>query len=226
MQLVQRGEVIFATLFVYDQSGNPIWYTATLNPTETTLTWSGDLYVTSGPWFGTVPFNPALVGSSVVGAMSWSAASVNEGEGAFGGTVTYSVNGVVVTKNVVRQTLVLDDYNGTYLGALNGTLTQCSNPAEDNSGTAPATINIVQSGESVTITASGDGVTLTAIGTLTQYGQFGTIREATYSNTIGAVGVITLFEINGQMNYWTSRFSLIDFTAGCHETGTLGGMRE
>jgi hypothetical protein len=65
----------------------------------------------------------------------------------------------------------------------------------------------------------------TAIGTLTQYGQFGT-KEATYGNTIGAVGVITLFEINGQMNSWTSRFSLIDFTGGCRETGTLGGMWE
>src|SRR5438067_967897 len=55
MQLVQRGDIIFATLFVYDPSGAPTWYVATLAPTVTPLVWSGDLLATTGPWFGTVP---------------------------------------------------------------------------------------------------------------------------------------------------------------------------
>jgi hypothetical protein len=57
MQLVERGTIIFATLFVYDPSGAPTWYVATMpfisnNPNNV---WTGDLYATTGPWFGTVP---------------------------------------------------------------------------------------------------------------------------------------------------------------------------
>src|SRR4030081_3823288 len=57
IQFVQRGSVIFATMFVYDQSGVPIWYVATMNPSGNYL-WTGDLLRTQGPWFGTVPFDP------------------------------------------------------------------------------------------------------------------------------------------------------------------------
>jgi len=71
MQLVQRGSVIFATLFVYGPNGTPTWYVATMNPTGASFTWSGTLYATTGPWFGTVPFNPALVTATAVGIMTW-----------------------------------------------------------------------------------------------------------------------------------------------------------
>ena len=67
MQLVQRGNVIFATLFVYDRNGSPVWYTATLRLTATELVWSGDLYTTTGPWFA-FGFDPTLVGYRKVSA--------------------------------------------------------------------------------------------------------------------------------------------------------------
>ena len=47
IQFVQRGSVIFATMFVYDQFNIPIWYTATLNSVGN-LTWTGDLLLTAG----------------------------------------------------------------------------------------------------------------------------------------------------------------------------------
>src|SRR5207237_6224285 len=52
-QLVQRNGTIFATLFVYGPAGAPTWYVATLNPTAASFTWTGDIYATTGPWFGT-----------------------------------------------------------------------------------------------------------------------------------------------------------------------------
>ena len=60
MQLVQRGSVIFATLFVYDPTGNPTWYTATLDPMAGNLTWTGDLYATTGPYFETTHSTPPM----------------------------------------------------------------------------------------------------------------------------------------------------------------------
>jgi hypothetical protein len=50
LQLVQRGSVIFATMFVYGSSTDPTWYVATMNPLGAPLNWSGDLYATTGPW--------------------------------------------------------------------------------------------------------------------------------------------------------------------------------
>lgn len=53
IQLVQRGSVIFATMFVYDSLSVPHWYSATLNSLSG-LTWSGNLIATTGPFYGTV----------------------------------------------------------------------------------------------------------------------------------------------------------------------------
>ena len=47
------------------------------------------------------------------------------------GTLTYDVNGIIIVKNVTRQSLVLDDYNGTYLGAIHASAVNCTNPADN-----------------------------------------------------------------------------------------------
>ena len=53
-QLVQRGSVIFATMFVFGPGGATTWYVATMNFVSGS-TWMGDLYTGTGPYFGTVP---------------------------------------------------------------------------------------------------------------------------------------------------------------------------
>src|SRR5277367_7171482 len=75
IQLVQRGSVIFATLFVYGPSGQPTWYTATMDYTSN-FVWTGNLYATTGDYFAIVPFNPADVTLTNVGTMTWAAQSV------------------------------------------------------------------------------------------------------------------------------------------------------
>src|SRR5208282_174143 len=94
MQLVQRGSVIFATLFVYGPTGAPTWYTATLDYTADYV-WTGTLYATSGTYFEE-PWNPALLTVIPVGTMTWSEQTVATG------LLTYVVNGVTVVKNVTR----------------------------------------------------------------------------------------------------------------------------
>lgn len=219
MQLVQRGSVIFATLFVYDTFHIPIWYTATLSY-QGNLIWSGDLQLTSGPWFGTVPFNPATVTIRRVGTMTWNGQFVEVG------SVVYSVDGVVVTKpNLVRQTLVLDDSSGSFLGALHGVATGCSNPANNVTGEAYGVTNVVQSGQSFSAqfaAQNGSGCSYTGI--LTQFGQFGHV-QGTYSCTGGEVGNFTFFETNSQINQWSTRFTLSSTNIGCSTSGYMGGIR-
>ncbi|HET9765154.1 MAG TPA: hypothetical protein VFR50_16645, partial [Casimicrobiaceae bacterium] len=44
IEFVQRDSVIFATMFVYDATGAPTWYVATMDPIAPGSTvWSGDL---------------------------------------------------------------------------------------------------------------------------------------------------------------------------------------
>ena len=76
-QIVQRGSTIFITIFVYGPAGAPTWYVATMTPTPPgSLVWSGDLYVTAGPWFGSVPYNPALFALRKVGTTTWTSTAV------------------------------------------------------------------------------------------------------------------------------------------------------
>ncbi len=109
-------------MFVYDPSHAPIWYGGTLYPTGASFTWSGANYVTSGPWFGNVPFDPAQVSNRIVGTMTWAATSTTTG------TLTYTVDGVSVTKLLTRQTLVFDDFSGNFQGAIHRAANSCSNP--------------------------------------------------------------------------------------------------
>ena len=220
IQLVQRGSVIFATMFVYDPNGNPVWYVATMQFAGN-FTWTGDLYATTGPWFGAVPFNPANVAARKVGTMTWAAQTVETG------TLSYVVDGVAVTKNVVRQALVLDDYSGTYLGALHATATGCFNPANNFSGGEVfVTAYVAQSGQSISVSfvSSATGASVTVTGILTQYGQFGSIL-GTYSSSSGEVGNALLFAMNTQLDSFSARFSFNSTNIGCQNTGYLGGVR-
>jgi hypothetical protein len=219
IQLVQRGSVIFGTMFVYGPSNTPTWYVATMQFAGN-FTWTGDLYATTGPYFGIVPFNPANVVATKVGTMTWVAQTVDTG------TLSYDVDGLAVTKNVVRQTLVLDDYSGTYLGAFNGTATGCTNPA--NNGPPrdfrSAFISVTQSGQVMSITVSVLGVTFTISGTLSQSGQFGTLL-GTYTSSVGEIGNASVSAMNVQVNALTASYSLNSTNNGCQTTGYLAGMR-
>lgn len=217
VQLVQRGSVIFATMFVYDQARSPTWYVATMNFVSGS-TWSGDLYATTGPWFGTVPFNPATVVPTKVGTMSWVPDSDTTG------TLSYVVNGVAVAKHVVRQTLVLDDFSGTYTGAVHASVTGCTNPADDVAGEFTATISVVQSVRSATLSIVNPGGVITVSGTLDQSGQFGTL-SGTYTSSAGELGNATLTAMNVQVNALSASFALDSTNIHCQTVGYFAGMR-
>ena len=218
MQLVQRDDIIFATLFVYGPNNQPTWYVSTMQYTGN-LTWTGPLYATTGPYFGTFPFNASTVTATQVGSMTWSAPLVESG------TLTYTVNGVTVNKNVVRQTLVNDDYNGTYPGALHFTYTGCANPANNGTFETYAAISVIQSGSSVTLGYANEaGGSCSFVGTFSQAGQFGKM-VGNYSCSSGDTGTFNMFEMNAGFNFITGRLTLASTNIGCQGNGYFGGVR-
>ena len=221
MQLVQRGNTIFATVFVYGPTNAPTWYVATMTSADG-LTWTGDLYATMGPWFGTAPFNPANVSARKAGTMTWAPQTVETG------TLNYVVDGVAVTKNVVRETLVFDDFSGTYLAALHVGVTGCTSAGDNLPPTdfpVLFTITVTQSGQSVTITFSALGMFgLTITGTLSQSGQFGTVL-GTYTDSTGEIGNASVTNLVVQENALTGSFSQNSTNRGCQSIGNFAGMR-
>ena len=218
IQLVQRGSVIFATMYVYGPSGQATFYTATLEAQVAPFTWSGDLIATTGPWFGAVPFNPAFVTTRKVGTMTWNSTSVSTG------TLTYSVDGVVVVKSLVRYLARYDDYSGLYIASFHDDSTGCFNPVDNGSTEATAPLGVGQSGLSISFALSGPGDTCTFSGTLSQAGQIGQVTGA-YTCTVGDFGTFTFFELNVGVNYLTGRYSTSGTNDGCKSTGYFAGMR-
>jgi hypothetical protein len=216
MQLVQQGEIIFATLFIYRSDGAPTWVTAALNPTGH-LTWSGGLYSTSGPWFGG-PFNSAQVGVRQVGTLTFSAPFVNQG------TVSYSIDGVPVTKQVERQLFNYDNYNGSYVVTVNLTASSCFAASQNGSGTGAFAISVSHSSTSMGMTwVFPGGQVCVYSGSYLQAGRIGNFQGA-YSCSTGEVGNMTLFEMTNRIGMLSGRLEGQSSNIGCHYTGRFAGL--
>ena len=96
INFAHQGDTIFATWFTYDANGSAWWLVMTAQKT-TTNTYSGTLYKTQGPTFDAVPFNPAMVTATPVGAGTLTFTSINTG------TFAYTVNSISQTKAITRQ---------------------------------------------------------------------------------------------------------------------------
>ena len=94
VNIAHQGDLLFATLFTYDASGQPVWYVMSRGDKSGTG-FSGTLYRTTGPAFNASPWTAAT--ATAVGTMSFSFEHGNRG------TMTYTVNGVTVTKQIQRQ---------------------------------------------------------------------------------------------------------------------------
>ena len=96
INLAHQSDVIFATWFTYDATGNAWWLSMTA-PRTATGAYSGTLYATTGPPFSATPFDPAQVLATDVGTAMLTFADLNNG------TFAYTVNGVSQTKAITRQ---------------------------------------------------------------------------------------------------------------------------
>jgi hypothetical protein len=111
LNLIEQGDSMFATLFVYDAQGRPRWYSASqLRQTSSGATsWSGELFESTGPYFGT-SFNASAVTRRSVGTMSFQVDPNGVGQ------LTYSVDGTTVSKSVQRFAFRKNDLSGSYKG--------------------------------------------------------------------------------------------------------------
>lgn len=93
--ITQQYETIFATMYSYDVSGNPVWYVASNCPLSSNGC-TGDLYQVTGGSAPDAAWNANLAVTQV-GTVSF---ILNDN---CTGTMTYTINGVTTTKAITNQ---------------------------------------------------------------------------------------------------------------------------
>src|SRR5690348_1855880 len=147
VNVIQQYNTIFATLFVYGANNAAQWFVAPdvePSPAGSQTVFTGQLFLTNGPFFGATSFDPASVGKLVVGTITFTFDSATTG------TLTYTVNGAPVTKRIQRQTWRNNVLTGNYLGGLTAVGSNCSQVAN-----GPVLIF-----QTLTVTQSGSNATL------------------------------------------------------------------
>ena len=222
LNLIQQGDVIFATMFVYGPDTTARWFSATLSPIGTSTNWSGALDQTTGTYYGGT-WNNASVTHSTVGTMTVNFASANAG------SLTYSVNGLQVSKQISRFTFRAPNLGGNYLG---GMVATCSN------GTPVSifdTLTVSQSGLNVAMQvvffdSLGRKSSCTFNGTINTTGRTGTIT-GNYScqiplGTNANAGPFTVSNLESGINGFNGNFTGSDQFCPGGETGRFGGVKD
>ncbi len=222
LELVQQRDIVFATLYVYGSDGAARWYSGSLTftgltPQTRAPNYEGDLYVTTGPWFGTAPFVPSAVSYRKVGSMRIAGDSMTRA------TLSYEVDGVAVQKTIERMTFRFDDYAGDYVGTFIVTNSQCTNPASDGTRTLPATLAVTQAGTAMSIVVALPGKSCSYAGPYTQSGRLGQLA-AGFTCTDGQAGTLFFEEMSVQRFGFIGRLFGVD-NAGCHIDGSFAAAR-
>jgi hypothetical protein len=217
VNVIQQGNTIFATLFVYGPDQAPTWYVASNTVGASATSFTGPLYRTTGPYFGGVwtGGGPAIQ----VGTMTFNFTTPTTA------TLTYSVNGVTVTKSVQRQSFVFNNLGGNYVGGVTGSASGCT-----LTGIFAYYLLTVTHAASNAISlrvdffaGNGAPANCTFNGTYSQNGKLGNVAGNWSCSTTNA-GAFTISEITSSITGWSGRFSGND--QSCRYTGYFGGTRD
>lgn len=217
VNIVLQNNVAFMTFFVYDAVENPVWYTSDVHfqgNNGGALVWAGNLYATKGPWFGG-PF-ASNVTTRPAGTVTFTLLTLNQA------ALTYSVDGVTVTKSVQRQTWSNEDYTGTYAGGYSVRYSACSPPSLNGVvEEAVGSISVNQNASSISFDISNGSNRCTFAGTYEQVGKLGQVL-GNYSCVNGVGGTFSAVEMTPTISGFTARVS--GQNQYCQWSGYLGGI--
>jgi hypothetical protein len=142
------------------------------------------------------------------------------------GNLTYSIDGVTVTKTVQRQTWSNENYSRAYAGGYSILLTGCNPPSLNGNVEATGLLFVNQADTNITITSLSDGSgssvdACTFQGTYSQTGKLGAVAGS-YSCNDGTQGTFQLSEMTATISGFTSRAT--GQNQYCRWTGYVGGI--
>ncbi len=216
--VIQQGEILFVTLFVYDAQMNPLWYVAPATALQASGKFTGPLYATKGQWYAGGRFDPAQVVTSQVGDLTFTALDASRA------TLVYRVGGFVITQNVTRQTWRTDNLAGLYLGARQGNWTGCD-PSLNGRVDSFAQLGISQQGVDIQVRDAGNRYTCNFTGKVQPAGRFSEIvGEGVCDDHVGRFFKATEVQVS-QIGF-SLRYKLETVGSLCRFDGYFGGMRQ
>lgn len=229
LNIIQEGEVLFATLFVYGADNSARWFVASnLSPATVgnQSTFSGTLYQPTGPFFGGATFNAASVNLAPVGSMSVSFTDASHA------ALQYIVNGTTVSKSIQRQTWRTESFSGNYVGGLTAIGSNCSGGVANGAILTSGFMGVRQNDTQATFTVAfnnpqGAASQCVFSGSYQQNGHMGTVSgnwSCATGNTITNRGTFTLSTLQVNQNGFTGKFTGND--QFCSYNGQFGGVKD
>lgn len=220
LNIVLQNNVAFATFYVYDVNRNPVWFTAVLTYSPG-FVFTGKLFADRGPWYGG-PYNSATVTEREAGTATFTMPTLNHA------TLTYTIDGVTVTKSLQRLTFTNENFSGTYVGGFSIRSTGCtpSTPSDLNGileFAGPMTVTHAGTTFHLHIDAgSSPSLACTFSGTYSQYGKLADVFDGTYFCSDDTVGSFKLFEMTPTLSGFTARAK--GSNQYCEWSGYMGGI--
>lgn len=219
VNFVQSGNFIFATFFLYGDTLQPTWYTGQMTVDSMGI-WIGPLYRTGGSYFGG-PWVPGQRTTAQVGLVTFVPNPLKTG-----GTLTYNVGAVNVTKQITRQTLQTIAIGGDYFGGLVSVYSGCATAT--NNGTLR-----LYSEFKATQTAAGqlqldftiqNNVTCKIAGTYVQDGSWFRIPNAAYTCSDGLATNATVSDVKGTNQGLEGQWVARGMGDGCTEAAYFSAV--
>jgi len=215
VNVIQQGNTVFATFFVYDANGRAHWYVASAlvapSASASGATFQGDLFESHGPYFA-VPFNPSAVTLTRVGTATLQVAFPADG------FLTYTIGDVTVTKAVRRQTWAANNPSGSYEGqrVITASSGNCA------TGSTPfSAMQVTQSQNAFSLNGTLGTASCRFNGDYSQQGRFGA-SSGTFTCNDGNAGAYALTEIEASLHGFFARYSGTE--RGCSLQGRIGGV--
>jgi hypothetical protein len=223
INIAQQGNTLFATWFIYGANREPLWVVmpgAVRSSAATSeAVFTGSLFQTRGTPFNVAPFVP-LASADVVSVGS---ATFRFTDGKQG-TLTYTINGQTVNKNITRQNIVPIDLSGTYYGGFRRDSTGCTNNQNNGSRLEQAVYLVTTPPQSTVINiAEVGGENCRFSGTFTQHGS--TFEASGTYTCTGITGTWTAREGTLTATTFSMRLQLGQNGETCQTIGTLGGFK-
>ncbi len=132
VSMTQQADKLFAAMYVYDASGNAVWYTVSCVIIAAGC--NGDLNKNRGGATPTAPWSGSSIGVGKVGSMNFQFSSNDAG------TMSYTIDGVGNTKAITRFNFgplppVIPGLAGTWFGSIIETRSNCTS-TQNNGGHA------------------------------------------------------------------------------------------
>ena len=137
-------------------------------------------------------------------------------------TLVYTVDGVVVTKELERLTFRFEDFTGNYAGGYSVRNSSCTPSTLNGIEEIGGYLTVTQSGSSMAINATAStGASCTFNATYTQTGKIGQV-SGTYFCGSGYAGTFLLFEMTPTISGFTARAQ--GQNQYCQWSGYMGGI--